>query len=51
VSIGVATNTDDMTTMTDLVKAAAEALYAAKAAGKNCVHQSLSASVRQCVSA
>ena len=43
VSIGVATNTDDMTTMTDLLKTADEALYAAKAAGKNCVRQSVSA--------
>ena len=43
VSIGVATNTDDMTTMTDLIKTADEALYAAKAAGKNCVRQSVSA--------
>ncbi|MDO8272234.1 MAG: diguanylate cyclase [Gammaproteobacteria bacterium] len=43
VSVGVATNTDDMTTMTDLIKAADEALYAAKAAGKNCVRQHVSA--------
>ena len=43
VSIGVATNTDDMTTMTDLIKTADKALYAAKAAGKNCVRQSVSA--------
>lgn len=43
VSVGVATCSDDMTTMTDLIKAADEALYAAKAAGKNCVRQRVSA--------
>lgn len=43
VSVGVATNTDDMSVMTDLIKAADEALYAAKAAGKNCVRQRVSA--------
>ena len=43
VSVGVATNTDNMATLTDLIKAADEALYAAKAAGKNCVRQHISA--------
>lgn len=42
VSVGVATNTDDMVTVTDLIKAADEALYAAKAAGRNCVRQRIS---------
>jgi PleD family two-component response regulator len=32
-----------MTTMTDFIKTADEALYAAKAAGKSCVRQSVSA--------
>ncbi len=43
VSVGVATSTDDMATITDLIKAADEALYAAKAAGRNCVRQHISA--------